>query len=406
MTAEDFDITVYGATGFTGRQAAQYLRKKAPELRIGLGGRNRDKLSTIAGSLGLSDDHCLVADSQDQDAVSQMVGKSRVIINTAGPFARYGEGVIKACVDQKRDYVDITGETPFVADMIERYHEQAHSAGVKIVPLCGFDSVPSDLGVLWLVDSMKARGWTPQLVKSFFRIKGGFNGGTIASALTMAETGQNKRLTDPQLLNPSSTRDRAERKRSYEPQKPVYDSDLGIWSAPFFMAPINSAVVRRSRALWQAQGQDYGPEFEYHERLQVDRQGKRLAATIASAVSGLFLVGTLSAPGRRLISRLAPQPGEGPSEEAMDEGFFRAHLVGKSQNGDRLDGKIEGQGDPGNRITVKILCESALLLRQKRDQLPGGEAFGGILTPATAFGLKLKDSLVQAGISFNLEGQP
>ncbi|MFW7379919.1 MAG: saccharopine dehydrogenase family protein [Oligoflexus sp.] len=404
MTEKTFDFIIYGASGYTGRQTAAFLRKQAPDAKIGLAGRNLEKLKQVARGLSLKEDACLVADSKDVPAVQRVTAQAKVLVNTAGPFALHGEPVIQGCVEHHTDYVDITGETPFIKDMIERYHEKAQERGIRIVPFCGFDSVPSDIGTLWMIEQMKSRSWEPRMVKTFYRIKGGFNGGTIASALNMAETGNNRQLVNPLLLVPKPQRNDDDRRRSKEPQKPVFDPDLNIWSAPFFMAPINSAVVRRSRAIYQQWQQDYGKEFEYHERLCVDRNGKWLASAIASLASAAFVTATLSSPGRQLVRKLAPAPGEGPSDEDMDSGYMRCQIVGKSWRNDMLQGVIKAKGDPGNRITVKILGESAKhLLTAPRDKLPGGAKFGGILTPATGLGLDLIPKLEEQGIHFSLE---
>lgn len=405
MAERKFDLIVYGASGYTGRQTAAYLRKTAPLLRLGIAGRSRDKLEKIAASIGIASDQVVVAESQDHQAVKQMCSQARVLVNTAGPFALHGEAVIQACVEHRTDYVDITGETPFVHDMIERFHKQAHSQGTRVIPFCGFDSVPSDIGTLWMIDELQKQSLEPRLVKSFFRVKGGFNGGTIASALNMAETGSNRQLVNPLLLVPRDQRTDGDRRRSKEPQKPVYDDDLGIWTAPFFMAPINSAVVRRSRALYQQLGNDYGNDFEYHERLWVDRAGRWFPSTVASLGQGLFVALTLSKAGRKVIRKITPMPGEGPSEQDMDEGFMYCRLVGKSQDGQTIGGEIKAKGDPGNRITVKILGESAkMLIESDRDQLPGGRNYGGILTPASGLGLGLKRRLESQGFTFSSLG--
>lgn len=402
MTERKFDFLVYGATGFTGKQASRYLLKTNPQAKVAIAGRNLDKLKALASDLNLSPSHILVADCQEPEALGAAFSQCRIVVNTAGPFSLYGEAVIKSCIEQGCDYVDITGETPFIKDMIDRYHDAAVKRGVRIVPFCGFDSIPSDLGTLWIIDNMRSKGWRPRLVKSFYRMKGGFNGGTVASALTMAESGQVKRLRDPQLLNPEDCRDQDERRRSYEPQKPIFDDDLKIWSAPFFMAPINAAVVRRSRALYRQMHEDYGPQFEYHERFWTDRQGRWLPASVASLLSTGFALCTLNPIGRKLIKKLSPKPGEGPSDESMDGGYFACRFLGKSEEGHTLTGEIRGSGDPGNRITIKMLCESARLLHDGRDELAKMPHKSGILTPATAFGLHLKPRLEQQGISFNM----
>lgn len=288
--------------------------------------------------------------------------------------------------------------------MIKKYHESAKSKGLRIIPFCGFDSVPSDIASLWLVDELRQRSEKAAKVKTFVQMKGGFNGGTIASALNMAETGMNRRILNPLLLVPHEMRSDEEIKLSREPQRAIYDEDIGGWSAPFFMAPINSAVVRRSRALNKQLGEDYGEHFHYHERMLLNRRAKRLPASIASAAQKTFILASLSPIGRNLIRKLSPAPGEGPSHEDMDSGFMRVRAFAESESGKvKVSGVIEAAGDPGNRITIKALASCALMLVDTpRSELPGGEAYGGLLTPASGLGLGLISKLKEHGFSFNL----
>ena len=232
--SDRFDLVVYGATGYTGKQAAMFFKQHAPERSLAIAGRNLAKLERIAVELGLDKDtQVIVADSKDQKALSKMASLAKVIVNTAGPFAIHGEKVIQSAIENGCDYVDITGETPWVAEMIKSYHDQAQSKGLRIIPGCGFDSVPSDIGTLWLVQSLKEKGLATSKVKSFVQIKGGFNGGTIASALYMAETGMNRKILNPLLLVPHEMRSEKEKKLSKEPQRAIYDEDISGWSAPF-----------------------------------------------------------------------------------------------------------------------------------------------------------------------------
>jgi short subunit dehydrogenase-like uncharacterized protein len=389
----EFDIVVYGATGFTGTQAAHYLARRAPEgLRWAVAGRRADKLEEVAEATGAAG--VIVADSTRPDSIDAMVARARVIATTAGPFSRYGTPVVEACVNHEVDYVDITGETPWVRDLIDRFHERAAASGARITPFCGFDSVPSDLGALIAVDHLRrAHGEGTRRVSSSFRMRGGLNGGTLATMLILAESGELRRATeDPFLLNPPGPRPASDKARDRAGVD--FDDDRGVWLAPFFMAPINTRVVRRSAALAETYGEPYGQNFGYDEALETSR--RTMARTI-SGVSRMMPRIAASRAGRAALAKLGPAPGKGPSEHTMDEGFFSARLVGESEHGRKVLATLSRRGDPGNRVTVAILCESALLLATaKRDELPGGAARGGVLTPATALGLPLVDRLRDA----------
>lgn len=394
-----YDVIVYGATGFTGRQAARYLLEHGQDLRWAVAGRSLGKLQALIAELGpaASAVDLVVADSEDPASVEAMVQQTRVLLTTAGPFALYGTPVVAACVAHGTDYVDITGETPWVRALVDEFHEAAQAKGVRIIPFCGFDSVPSDLGALWMVKAVEsAFGQPTRRVSASFVLKGGFNGGTLASAINMGESGTARRMGDPVLLNPKHHRTQALRARCPDLRAPRFDEARGVWLAPFFMAPINTRVVRRSHALLSDADQGYGPHFVYEETTEARSKGKAWAMT---AGLGVFAKAMSGAVGRALVRRLAPNPGEGPSEETMDGGFMRVRYVAEAEDGRQLMGTLKGSGDPGNRITVKILCESALLLATDRDALPD---FAGVLTPATGLGMALKPRLEAAGLTFEL----
>lgn len=403
------DVVLFGATGFTGRQAVRYFAENVGSngLNWAIAGRSRDGLERVRDGLGPGFEHVelITADSRDNGSIQHMVSRSRVVLNTAGPFALHGEPVVSACIGHGVDYVDITGETAYVRDLIDRYHGLAREKAVKIVPFCGFDSVPADIGTLMLVDFMhRELGQDCAQVRGFYSARGGLNGGTVASFLNMFETGQLARVRDPFLLNPhrgpgtnGSVNGQA------DPALPHYDKDLNGWAAPFFMAPVNSRVVRRSHALLSEWGKGYGPAFTYQEYTKVGGALPWMKAAGISAGLGLFANLCRNSAGRALLRKLAPMPGEGPSQETMDSGFFRLLLIGTTEDGRKVRATVKDSGDPGNRVTVKILCEAALCLALQRQELPGGEKRGGILTPATGLGSVLAKRLEKTGMQLTVE---
>lgn len=400
--AERLDVVVYGATGFTGRQAAHVLAGRAPRgLRWAIAGRDRAKLDEVAREAQPTD--VIVADSGDPASIDAMVSRARVVVTTAGPYVKYGTPVVEACVRHGADYVDITGETFWVSDLIDRFHAQAAARGTRIVPFCGFDSVPSDIGALMIVDHIRRElGQETRRVSSSFSLRSGINGGSLDTMLTMAEQPELARRmkADPLLLNPPDHRGDDERARSEDHRGVVWDEARQTYLLPFVMAPINTRVVRRSNALLAAFGEPYGAGFTYHETMETRRRVRAYGMTFGF---GVFAGLTRSRWGRALVRRFGPAPGAGPSQATMDRGFFRCRIVGEAADGRRVLATMSADGDPANRVTVACLCEAALLLATERDRLPGGKARGGILTPATALGLPLLDRLRQVGFHTAIE---
>ncbi len=388
---------LYGASGFVGRQTVAYFAQRAGGLRWAVAGRTAARLQAVRQACGASQAGVVVADAADATALDALAAQTRVVLSTAGPFARYGSELVAACVRHGTHYVDITGETPWVREMIGRHHDAAARRGTRIVPGCGFDSVPSDLGVWLVAQALQRRhGERCVSVKACFSLRGGLNGGTFASLVNMLDTGRRKELADPFLLNPPGTVPDDVSPHA-DPVAPHHDADFDAWVGPFFMGPINTRVVRRSVAL--SGGSPFAPDFLYQEYL---RFGRGPGAALAAAVGFGTLAGQGAlafAPLRRLAAALAPRPGEGPSERAMDGGSFRCDLIGVGERGTRLRGCIAGRGDPGNRATTVFVCEAALALAQDSGALPGGRRFGGVLTPAVAFGAVLAARLRGAGMS-------
>ncbi len=409
MATREYDVVLFGASGFTGKQTAAYFSKHAPPgLRWTIAGRNQGKLEAVRREVGgpAPAEDVLVADSRDQASVDAAVSRTRVVLNAAGPFALYGTPVVDACVRFGAHYVDITGETPWVRELITRYHERAASDGTRIITCCGFDSVPSDLGALLIARHVQQAFGVPCVeVRAYFQLYGGFNGGTMASMLNMLAAETPVQLDDPFLLDPPTSHGPRQTERSQDPTRPSRDADVGTWIGPFFMAPTNTRVVRRSAALYAGWGEPYGPEFVYQEVLKYDRPFARAKAWLTTNALALFFVSVRQPLTRRIVAPLLPKPGTGPSLEKMDNGWFTCELLGVASDGQRIRGLISHAGDPGNRATVKFVCEAALALALDVDALPGGLRRGGVLTPATGFGHVLADRLRRAGVTINI-GEP
>ncbi len=317
MTAREFDVVLYGATGFTGKQTVAYFRAHAPEhLRWAVAGRNAERLEEVARSAPLADGSprpTIVCDSSDGASVRNLAERTRVLLTTVGPYARSGTPIVDACVAAGTHYTDITGETAWVRELIDRYHDQAAEQGTRIVPFCGFDSVPSDLGAFIAVSHLRdAHGVGTRRVKAFHRGRGGVNGGTIASFLAMAESGGTAAMRDPILLNPRGMRGGDRPEAEPDPVVPYRDTDVHAFAAPFVMSQINTRVVRRSACLAELGQQPYGRSFRYQEYWKGEGPfGLAEAAGFAWGQAVTPLVMGIG-PVRRSLERMLPAPGEGP----------------------------------------------------------------------------------------------
>ena len=407
-----YDVVLYGASGFVGKQTVAYfaqlghLKNAAGKpLRWALAGRSASKLEAVKAACGAGAKNAgiVVADAQDAAALAQLAQDAGVVLSTAGPFALYGSELVAACVKHGTHYVDITGETPWVHAMIAQHHAAAVANGTRIIPFCGFDSVPSDLGTWLVTQTMQEKYGEPcERVKACFTLRGGVNGGTLASALNFMGSDQAKMLADPFLLSPDQAGKRS-RAGHQDPTGPSFDVDFKAWLGPFFMGPINTRVVRRSAdLLTPARGKPlgYGRDFHYQEYLRFG--GGPLAAGAAMVLSAGMVASKVAmslAPVRALAAKMVPGPGTGPSEGSMNRGSFRCELVGKSASGHVVHGRVADRGDPGNRATTKMVCEAALCLALQLDELPGGQAKGGLLTPASGLGAVLLTRLRDAGMT-------
>ncbi len=395
----DFDLIVFGATGFTGQLVAEYLARNRPEgLRWALAGRSLEKLAQVRSALvaavgvehGLPGLPLLLADSHDEQALARLAGCTRVICTTVGPYLRHGKKLVAACAAAGTHYCDLTGEVPFIRWAIDEHDARARASGARIVPTCGFDSLPSDLGVFLLNDHLQSRGSRLRTATlSIEKVRGGFSGGTIASMLDLMDGAKADRelarlLRDPYALLP----DRNQNRGSDRDQLGVrWDDELGRWTAPFVMAAVNTRVVRRTNALL---GFPYGKDFHYSEVMSFPRGPLGLATAAGLTAGFLAFLGLASNQVTRgLLAKRLPAPGEGPSPEARARGCFFGRVVGKgvpdaSGVSPTAQVQIEFHGDPGYSETAKMLAESALCLCQ--DDLPPAS---GVLTPAACMGKEL-----------------
>jgi short subunit dehydrogenase-like uncharacterized protein len=409
MPTRDYDVVLYGAGGFTGKQTVAYFAQHAPaDLRWALAGRNRARLEAAraeggprAGSVDL-----LIADSADPVTVDAVVSRARVVLSTAGPFALYGTPVVDACVRFGTDYVDITGETPWVRELIDCYHERAAAAGTRVIPCCGFDSVPSDLGTFLMARHVQQAFGAPCVeVRGYFQLSGGLNGGTVASLLNLLEADDAARPGGPFMLDPAAPRGPRQTERSLALKAPRFDPEFGTWIGPFFMAPINTRIVRRSAALFAEWQEPYGPEFVYQEALKYDPPLAPVKAWAGTGAIAAFYLALKQPMTRKVVAARLPKPGSGPSVRTMDRGWFTCDLLAIAEDGRRSRGVVAYPGDPGNRATTVLVCEAAFALAVDKDRLPGGRNRGGVLTPATGLGHVLAARLQRAGVRLDI-GMP
>jgi short subunit dehydrogenase-like uncharacterized protein len=379
----DLDIVVYGATGFTGRLTIEYLAKHAPpSLTLGIGGRDAAKLEEIREHLyaGGRDVRVVVARSDDAASLRAMAARARVVITTVGPYIRYGEPLVEACIAEGADYLDITGEPVFVDRILSVYGERAAHAGVRVVSCCGFDSIPHDLGVYYTMRELQPRGRVS--VEGFVQAGGGISGGTWHSAIgIMARLREDRGKARVSL---AATNGRAVRGIKGRPHA---EPEVGGWVLPF--PSIDPAIVLRSaRAL-----DLYGPDFSYGHYVRVGSLPKAIG--LGLSVGAVAALAQLE-PTRELLLRYK-KPGEGPSEEVRRRGFFRVTFVSRTDD-ERMSSRVSG-GEPGYTETSKMLAECALGLVLDRARLP---AAVGVLTPAVAFGDVLVERLQAAGIRFEV----
>ncbi|MCF8612004.1 saccharopine dehydrogenase NADP-binding domain-containing protein [Gordonia sp. HY285] len=405
--SREFDVVVYGATGFVGELTARHLAQYAPaDTKIALAGRSETKLAAVRRRLGdnASDWPLIVADSDSPASLDAMCARTRVVCTTVGPYLRYGENLVVAAATAGTDYVDLTGEVPFVRYSIDKADETARGSGARIVHSCGFDSVPSDLGAYLLHRKIAedGAGEMTDTTMVLASMRGGASGGTVDSIRVIADQAKDAQtrrlLLNPQALSggPGDT-PRAGMNSEPSDISPVdarkVDPSLRGTLAPFFMASYNTRIVRRSNALLDGA---YGDAFRYQETMAVGGV-PGMSALLAGAVSigtGAFLGAMSFRPTRKILDYLLPKPGDGPAEKSREAGHFVTQTFTRTTTGRRYRSQMRAHGDPGYKATAVMLGESALALALDRDSLPDRS---GVLTPAAAMGDVLADRLRAAG---------
>jgi short subunit dehydrogenase-like uncharacterized protein len=402
--SKKYDVVVWGATGFTGKWVAKHLYTNYPqaELSWAIAGRNPDKMDEVRKFIGDEGKSVegLQADSDDIESLRTLVAQTKVIISTVGPYTLYGSNLVQACAESGTHYVDLTGEPPWIRQMIDTHLKTAETSGAKIVHCCGFDSIPSDMGNYFLQTEAKKKFGEPlKSVKGVVRkMKGGASGGTIHSMFTVlkeavADKNLRRLLTNPYTLNPDPSFKGSDKR---DQASAVYDKKLNTWTAPFVMAAINTRVARRSNAV---AGFPYGEDNSYAECMATsDGFVGRAKAMSVSAATMLFTGVAITSPGRALLSKMLPAQGEGPVVDPENPGFYEIDFYGETATGQSLMARVNGDADPGYGSTSKMLAESAVCLA-----LDTLSVEGGFWTPASAMGDALLKRLQEnAGVSFKL----
>jgi short subunit dehydrogenase-like uncharacterized protein len=389
----EFQLVVFGATSFVGKLVCEYLLTRAPDLNWAMAARSQSKLDALRKELNCAQIPSVVADVDNQASIDALAARTQVMLSTVGPYALYGEPMVRACATFGTHYCDLTGEPQWIRLMLERHQDAAKASGALLIPASGFDSVPSDIGVYALQKEAVKRFGNPleSVQMRVMKIRGKASGGTIASLLNAIKEAAKskairKELSDPyslcaiDKLETHKTRQRIHAGASFDPQ-------LKAWCAPFVMAPINTRVVLRSNALMHYR---YGKKFRYDEAMVTGKgllSGGRRAATLAAG-TGALMVTAAFAPTRWLLEKVLPKPGEGPSKAERDNGSYELLFSGKSDE-HALQLRFTAKGDPGYASTAKIVSEVAIALLGE----PVKAGKGGFHTPASLLGDQLSSAL-------------
>ena len=381
----EYQIILYGATGFTGRLCAEYLKNNYPEIKWAIAGRDRQKLEALKNSLDLKCE-IFLASGEDKESIDKFVSKTKVVLSTAGPFARYSNLVVKSCIENRTHYTDITGENHWVKDLIDEYHQKASEEGTRIIPSCGYDSIPSDMGVFYSVQQV---GKPVKKVTVYHSGQGGVSGGTTETMFTIGPLPKEKR--DPFLLNPKNSVSEKQRKLSKDGFEIKQIDNTDLYSGIGLMSFANTRVVRRSSALFDADQKSYGSDFIFKE---LGSYSSKKSARLASfgLIFGFLIIST---PLRYIVRRFLPKPGEGPDRKTRENGWFKGLFKVEAEDGEIKYFQIYGEGDPGYKATAQMVCESAVTLAISNEL-----ETGGVLTSAYGLGNPLLERLIKSGIKF------
>ena len=391
----EYDIIIWGASGFTGRLVAEYLYKNynSKDLKWAIAGRDNQKLISIRKTFLNDEVPIVLANSFDETSLNKMTQRANVICSTVGPYAKYGSLLVKSCIKNKTHYCDLAGEAQWIRKMIDLHHEEAIRNQVKIVNSCGYDSIPSDMGVYFINKNLSKKNLTIKMRVT--GTKGGYSGGTYASMQNIIKEASSDRevrksLTNPYGLNPVGEQSGHDKR---DLSSVVFDKKIKSWIAPFLMAGINTKIVRRSNAL---SNYNYGKDFKYDEAVMT---GKGIKGQLAGIMLSIPLILLAAKPGsilNKIFSFFVPKPGQGPDKKERESGYFSSKFFVFDEHSNSSIFKVTGDRDPGYGSTSKMLGESAVCLA--KDNL---DNTFGIITPSYAMGNNILERLVSnAGLSF------
>ena len=388
MSDREFDVVIFGASGYTGKLVAEYMHDQYGDdqsIKYAIAGRNTEKLLEVKKDLNLNEDITILeVDSTDLDSLDKMTTSAKCILTTVGPYQLYGSKLVESCAKNGTDYVDLTGEPGWMYEMINAHKETAQKSGARLVFSCGFDSIPFDLGVYFVQNAAKEKFGkpAPHVRGRVKAMNGEFSGGTIASLGATMSTLKEKPELIKVLANPFSLTEGFEGPSQLDDSKPLLDEKMNMWLAPFVMAPINTKNIHRSNALLD---HAYGKDFCYDEMMIAGEgdEGEQIAKAMSS--------------GNPMGGDNVPQPGEGPSKESREQGNYDVLFFADLEEGS-IGARVTGDMDPGYGSTSKMIAESALCLVQDCSNLAGC-----IYTPAPSMGEKLIDRLIKkAGLTFDI----
>ena len=396
--SKDFDIIIWGATGFTGRLVAEYIFKNysSEKLNWAIAGRDKKKLINVRDKIADENIPIIIADSLDEMSLTKMTQKTKVICSTVGPYSKYGSLLVKSCIKTNTHYCDLAGEAQWIRKIVDTYHQEAKNKKIRIVNSCGFDSIPSDMGVYFIHKNLPdVNIKLDNISMRLSGFKGSLSGGTYASMnniITEASKDSliRKILTNPYGLNPEGQRSGPDKR---DLNKVKYDEDSKSWIAPFMMAGINTKIVRRSNAL---SNYSYGKNFTYDESVMT---GDGFKGRIKAVISVLPLIFLSAKPGsllKRIFNYFTPKPGQGPNENERENGYYSMRFYIRYNDKSRALVRVTGDRDPGYGSTSKMLAESAICL--SKDSLKDTY---GVITPSIAMGDQILDRLqAKAGLTF------